>query len=336
MKRIILFPFLLILTSCSSSIGNGEMISNSRESNEISAVEGSKMKEEQILKENQNVLEEKSAISDDVVQEEMKSYSEESNWNEIDVQEEENIEIIEEIEEVSYPELPIEESAENFEQSKINFLEFSSLTYFLKKNVSPTGKVNYAKIKANLDQLGAIIRDFEENYPTPDWSKNEKLVYWINAYNVYTLKLVAPNYPVSSIKDITAKPWDKKYIQLGGSTLSLNDIEHIKIRANYNEPRIHFALNCASVSCPILLNKAFTVKSLNYQLTAMTKRFFKDPTKNDFSNPKSVKISSLFNWYKEDFVKKEGSVIQFINKYRTEQLESPKISYLEYDWNLND
>lgn len=216
------------------------------------------------------------------------------------------------------------------------FQDYSELSAFLKSHVSSTGKVNYSKIKTNISQLNSIIKSFENNYPNSDWSRNEVLVYWINAYNVYTLKLVASNYPVSSIKDITAKPWHKKFINLGGSTLSLNDIEHTKIRGHYNEPRIHFALNCASESCPVLMNKAFTTKSLYSQLTVQTKRFLNDPSKNNFSDAKNIKLSSLFDWYKDDFIKKEGSVIDFINKYRSDQLSSPNIKYMEYSWKLNN
>ncbi len=217
-----------------------------------------------------------------------------------------------------------------------NFHDYIQWNGFLTQHVSSSGKVNYSKIKADKKQLEAIISMFEKNYPTSSWSSKQKLAYWINAYNLYTLKLVSDHYPISSITKITAKPWDKKFIVLGGETLSLNDIEHKKIRAKNNEPRIHFALNCASESCPILYNKAFTAKNLSYQLTKQTKRFLADKSKNDFSDPKNIKISSIFDWYKGDFEKKEGSVVAFINKYRTEQLVDPNITYLEYLWGLNE
>ena len=216
------------------------------------------------------------------------------------------------------------------------FHDYIQWSTFLSQHVSSTGKVNYTKIKADKAQLNAIIQKFEKNYPNSSWSSKQQLAYWINAYNLYTLQFVSDHYPISSITKITAKPWDKKFIKLGGETLSLNDIEHKKIRAKNNEPRIHFALNCASESCPILYNKAFTAKNLSYQLTKQTKRFLNDKSKNDFSDPNNIKISSLFDWYKGDFVKKEGSVISFINKYRTEQLVDPTISYLEYLWGIND
>ena len=217
-----------------------------------------------------------------------------------------------------------------------NFHDYVQWSAFLTQHVSPTGKVNYTKIKADAKQLNALILLFEQNTPSSSWSSKQRLAYWINAYNLYTLKFVSDHYPTSSITKITAKPWDKKFISLGGETLSLNDIEHKKIRAKNNEPRIHFALNCASESCPMLYNKAYTAKNLSSQLTKQTKRFLADKSKNDFSDSTNIKISSIFDWYKGDFVKKEGSVISFINKYRTEQLTNPKISYLEYLWGLND
>jgi len=217
-----------------------------------------------------------------------------------------------------------------------NFHDYVQWSAFLTQHVSSSGKVNYTKIKADAKQLNAIILLFEKNYPSSSWSSKQRLAYWINAYNLYTLKFVSDHYPTSSITKITAKPWDKKFISLGGEMLSLNDIEYKKIRAKNNEPRIHFALNCASESCPMLYNKAFTAKNLSYQLTKQTKRFLADESKNDFSDSSNIKISSIFDWYKDDFVKKEGSVISFINKYRTEQLTNPKISYLEYLWGLND
>ena len=229
----------------------------------------------------------------------------------------------------------IEEAAE--EPSMVeDFHDYTSLSLFLGENVNSNGKVNYARIKSNIGDLNFLIKDFEENYPTSSWSKNEELAYWINVYNLYTLKLVASNYPITSITKITAKPWDKKFIKLGGALLSLNDVEHKKIRARYNEPRIHFALNCASQSCPKLLNTAFTSNSLNYQLTRQTKNFLKDISKNNFSNSNEIVISSLFDWYKNDFVKKEGSVVEFINKYSVEKLVKPTIKYMDYSWELND
>ena len=229
----------------------------------------------------------------------------------------------------------IKKTIEALDNAK-NFHDYSLFSQFLAQHVNSNGKVNYSRIKSNISDLNILIKDFEENYPTQSWSKNEELAYWINAYNLYTLKLVASNYPIASITKISAKPWDSKFIKLGGANLSLNDIEHKKIRARYNEPRIHFALNCASESCPKLLNTAFMSSSLNYQLTRQTKTFLEDLSKNNFSNSNEIVISSLFDWYKNDFAKKEGSVVEFINKYRSDKLKNPAIKYMDYSWELND
>ncbi|MDX2359819.1 MAG: DUF547 domain-containing protein [Crocinitomicaceae bacterium] len=217
----------------------------------------------------------------------------------------------------------------------VDFHQYQAFSKFLSAHVSLNGNVNYKKIKSDIGELNTIIEEFKSNTPQDNWSRNEKLSYWINAYNLFTLKLVTDNYPINSITSITAKPWDKKFIQLQGKTLSLNDIEHSIIRATYNEPRIHFALNCTSESCPQLLNVAFTPNQLSAQLTRQTKLFLDDPSRNDFSNPNSIKISQLFDWYRSDF-ERGGSLIDFINKYRTEKLGAPNIDYLEYSWDLND
>ena len=226
-------------------------------------------------------------------------------------------------------------NSNTLQDTNSNFHTYIKLSAFLKKHVSSAGKVNYTGIKKDMSTLNAIVKTFEQNFPKKDWSNNQKLAYWINAYNVYTLKLVAENYPVSSITKITAKPWDKKFIALGGKTYSLGEIENDILRKQFNEPKIHFALNCASQSCPVLLNTAYTANSLSTQLTVQTKKFLADKSKNDFSDPKNIQLSKIFDWYKSDFTK-NGSVIDFINKYRSTQLDNPKISYLAYSWDLNE
>ncbi len=225
------------------------------------------------------------------------------------------------------------ETSANDEAPSFNIHEYKKLNAFLGKYVS-NGHVNYASIKSNKSELMAIINEFESTSPSSSWSKNEKLCFWINAYNIFTIKLIVDNYPTTSITKITAKPWDKKFIEIDGSTYSLNGIETDIIRKKYDEPRIHFALNCASKSCPILLNKAYKPGTLNSQLTSQTKAFLNDTSKNDFSSKKSIEISSIFDWYKDDF-NSSGGVVSFINKYKGTDYDSPKISYMDYSWDLN-
>jgi len=228
----------------------------------------------------------------------------------------------------------IKTSSEEEVDSTYNFHDYEDYNAFLQKFVYPSGKVKYADIKANKATMNEIVKEFESNTPQSDWSRNEKLAYWINVYNLYTIKLVVDNYPTSSIKNIAGgKPWDKKFIPIGGKTYSLNNVENDIIRPRFKEPRIHFAVNCASKSCPVLLNKAYKPSKLSAQLTYQTKRFLKDTSKNQFSG-NTAKLSKIFSWYKEDFTR-NGTVIDFINKYRSEKLNNPKISYLEYSWSLN-
>lgn len=215
-----------------------------------------------------------------------------------------------------------------------NIHEYTKLNAFLRKYVTSDGHVKYSSIKANKSELDEIINEFQSTTPESSWSRNEKLAFWINAYNIFTIQLVVDNYPTTSITKITAKPWEKKFVKIGGTTYSLGGIENDVIRKKYNEPRVHFALNCASESCPSLLNKAYMPNTLTSQLTAQTKVFLNDSSKNKLESSKSVELSKIFEWYKEDFTA-DGGVIAFINKYSGKDLKSPKITYLEYSWDLN-
>tara|TARA_B110000285_G_C14996039_1_gene548861 strand:- start:127 stop:1017 length:891 start_codon:yes stop_codon:yes gene_type:complete len=214
-----------------------------------------------------------------------------------------------------------------------NYTEYNS---FLTDHVASSGKVSYSKIKQNISQLEHILTFIEINSPEDNWSKNQKLSYWINSYNAYTLYFVAKQFPVNSIIDINTKPWDVKFIPSQNGLISLNDIEHKKIRAKFNEPRIHFSLNCASQSCPQLLNRAFKAGTLNNQLENQTHNFLNDSSRNNFSDSSNIKISSLFDWYKDDFSKNGQNVISFIQKYISPISSDAKIQFMEYSWDLND
>ena len=220
------------------------------------------------------------------------------------------------------------------EEEAYNFHAYAKLSTLLSSYVTYGGKVNYASIKANKSQLEDITKEFESNFPGTGWSSAQKLTYWINAYNVYTIKLIVDNYPTSSITNITAKPWHKSFIKLNGKTYSLNQIENDIIRKQFNEPRIHFALNCASKSCPVLLNMAYTPSTVYAKMTSQTKRFLNDSSKNTYGD-KEVQISQIFDWYGADFNKGGKTIFDFMNKYRTEQLDKQKITYQEYSWDLN-
>jgi hypothetical protein len=201
--------------------------------------------------------------------------------------------------------------------------------------VSKDGKVDYPGLVKAKELMNQAIQHFKDNQPESNWSDNQKLAYWINAYNLFTLKLVCDNYPVKSIRDIAGgKPWDKAFIPLEGKTLSLNDIENNIIRKRFNEPRIHFAVNCASVSCPKLLNKPYTKDNLSTLLTEQTKAYLADKNENILGS-KAIEISNIFNWYKEDFTS-SGGAIAFINKYSSVKIDpKAKVTFKDYNWNLN-
>ena len=134
----------------------------------------------------------------------------------------------------------------------------------LKKFVSETGKVNYNSWKNSIYDVESYLEALKDHPPQEFWPKNDIMAYWINAYNVLTVQLILQNYPLKSIKDLK-DPWGRKVIEIEGKSYSLGDIEHEVLR-KMNEPRIHFAINCASVSCPKLLNEAFNSLKLEQQL----------------------------------------------------------------------
>lgn len=208
--------------------------------------------------------------------------------------------------------------------------EHSFWNALLQTFVTNEGLVDYEGIKRNVSRLDEYLDMLENNPVQPDWSNNEKLAYWINAYNAYTVKMIVKNYPVGSIRDLHGgETWDVKWIELGGEKLSLNNIEHDIIRKEFDEPRIHFAVVCAALSCPPLANEAFTASNLKSLLEKRTTSFINNPK---FNKTGEGKISEIFNWYGKDF----GDVRAYVNKYAKQDLPSGKdISFLDYDWGLN-
>lgn len=213
----------------------------------------------------------------------------------------------------------------------------------LKKHVDDKGMVNYAAIQKDSNALNKYLDLLSKNHPNDkNWSKDQQLAYWINAYNAFTVKLIIRHYPLNSIKDIGSSikipfvntPWDVKFIHIEDETYDLNNLEHGIIRKQFEEPRIHFALVCAAVSCPRLRNEAFTAEKLDKQLEAEAKYFVNNPNKNKIT-AESAQLSKLFSWYKGDFTKKM-SLVEYINQYSTVKIsEKTDIDHLDYFWELN-
>ena len=225
------------------------------------------------------------------------------------------------------------------EEAKIKIVDaiktfnHNSWNDLLQKYVSSRGNVNYKDFKTDETKLDDYLVLLSKNKPSSSSSKNEKLAYWINAYNAFTIKLILDNYPIKSIKDIK-KPWDKEFITIDGESISLSHIEH-EILRKMNEPRIHFAIVCASVSCPKLQNTAFKSSTIETQLTTASKEFLADPSRNNIAQNR-IEISKIFSWFSSDF-KQNGSLIDFLNKYSEIAIsQKASKSYKDYNWNLNE
>jgi hypothetical protein len=201
----------------------------------------------------------------------------------------------------------------------------------LKTYVSNEGAVNYTALKSKKKEIETIINAYSKIKPST-FSKDEQLAFYINVYNLHTIYKIVSKMPVKSIKNLdNGKPWDVKNIVVNSTKYSLNDIENNIIRPNYKDARIHFALNCGALSCPSLLNEAYTGTKLVTQMDSQTKKFINNKKYNSISGTK-LNLSKIFDWYKVDF----GNVCDFLNKYCSVKInQNASITYMDYDWNLN-
>ncbi len=204
---------------------------------------------------------------------------------------------------------------------------------FFKENVK-NGRVAYKSIKENqaaLDELLVLAKDLTVSKS----DASEYQAFWINSYNLLVINGIVENYPIKSPLD---KPgfFDKTKHDIGGTSITLNDIENKLLRKNFpKEARFHFVLVCGGLGCPPIINEAYMPSNLDAQLERQTKLALNDPNFIQV-NKNKVKISQIFEWYKGDF-EHEGKVTDFINKYKSEKLpEKVKVSYYPYDWTLNE
>ena len=210
----------------------------------------------------------------------------------------------------------------------------------LRTHVDKNGKANYRGFYSDGDKLDRYLASLTLRYPGANWSNNERLAYWINAYNAFTIQLINKHYPIKSIKDIKDglpmidSPWDIKFFKIGKVTFDLNTIEHEILRKQFNDSRIHFAINCASKSCPKLRNEAFVADHIDRQLEEQSIDFLSDTTKNIIT-VNETKLSKIFDWFESDF-NQQGSVKTFIKSKIPNFNTSNRIRYLNYDWSLNE
>lgn len=222
-------------------------------------------------------------------------------------------------------------SCNNLNAQVVNTFFQKSESFF--KSVVEGGKVNYSSIandKKDIEDLTNLISQISPEKLTP----LERKAFLINAYNILVINGVVSNYPITSTQKVNGFFETIKH-QIGDNKWSLNEIENNQIRKEYNDPRIHFVLNCAALSCPPVTNYAYFPNLLDRQLDAQTTLALNDSSFIYKKNGKNY-ISNIFKWYKSDFTEK-GSVIDFINQYRIQKL-NPEIRtvHYPYDWSIND
>lgn len=197
--------------------------------------------------------------------------------------------------------------------------------------VTPGGYVDYNGFKDDND-FQKCLKFFASEVPNEKWTREAQMAYWMNVYNAFTVKLVTEHYPIESIKEIE-EPWKQTFITLDGNDYSLDQIEHEILRPTFKDPRIHFGINCASFSCPVLPNRAHRAENLDESLDKLTRDFLNDIHRNRISGRKAA-VSQLFEWFAEDF-ESAGGVRAFIEKYRGKIDPKLELSYIKYNWNLN-
>lgn len=248
--------------------------------------------------------------------------------------------------------------AEGFDHSH------AAWTALLKKHVvtidgGKSSKVRYAGMAIDRPALKAYLGALSSvSAPAFDaFGKEQRMAFLINAYNAFTVELILTRYPkLVSIKDLGSlvrSPWKQKFVPLLGSTMSLDGIEHdmLRARGQFDDPRIHFAVNCASIGCPALREEAFVAERLDAQLDEQTLRFMSDRSRNRWSAANQrLEVSKIFDWYAEDFRlghKGIASALAFYARHADQLADAPAdrerirtqraaVAFLDYDWKLND
>lgn len=239
----------------------------------------------------------------------------------------------------------------------------------LARFVNDRGLVDYRGLKSHTSELEAFAASLSGLKPEVlnSWSDQERIAFWINAYNALTLEVILRNYPIkssvvrsvvypkNSIRQIPAV-WDNFRFVIAGREMSLNDIEHATLRAKFHEPRIHVALVCAALSCPPLRNEPYTAQKLDFQLDDQARKFLRSPRGFRIDRNKSkVYPSSIFKWFPEDFLGNYGTsaefagksasqrvVLNFVSRYVSDSDRdfllhgTYQIEYLDYDWSIDE
>lgn len=211
------------------------------------------------------------------------------------------------------------------------------------RRVLRDGWVDYGALAKDHTDLDRYLAASASARPD-EWPRGEQIAFWVNVYNARVLDGVIRRPGLKSVLDvrkvlgIPTLGFFRERRVTAGARRSLDDIEHRILRARYAEPRLHFVLNCASVSCPVLPERALAAATLEADLESATRRFLADSTRNRIHGPRGMELSAIFKWYAEDFRKSHGSVEAFVHGHLSPGvalIPEQTITYLDYDWALN-
>ncbi|MBA3269897.1 MAG: DUF547 domain-containing protein [Acidobacteria bacterium] len=234
----------------------------------------------------------------------------------------------------------------------------------LLRSVVREPRVDYAALKADRDRLDRVVGTFAGPSQSEEqtWAREQRMAFWINAYNALTLKAIVDHYPIragvftrlprNSIRQIDGV-WTTLRWTVAGRTVTLDDIEHKILRPTFGDARVHFALNCASVSCPLLAGEPYRADTLDASLDTAARRYLASP-EGLRVEASTLRVSSIFKWYGEDFIAQYsalvpqggdaqqrailGAIVRFGPQDAAERARTgrPRIEYLNYNWSLND
>ncbi|MCP3967586.1 MAG: DUF547 domain-containing protein [Lentisphaerae bacterium] len=220
---------------------------------------------------------------------------------------------------------------------------------FLRKYVITDQKANinlvkYSSVtKSDVQKLENYLKAMQK-IDISNYNRKVQFAYWVNLYNALTVKLILDNYPVSSITKIKSGwfsfgPWNKKIATVESERITMNDIEHRILRPIWKDNRVHYALNCASISCPNLQTRAFTAKNRDKLLNAAVDAYINSPRAISFKNG-DLFLSSIYDWYYSDFAKDEKHLIKYLAEHAKKDIAAKLIHFkgnirYDYNWNLN-
>lgn len=239
------------------------------------------------------------------------------------------------------PQVDLEETYADLEGDAV--FDHSAFSRLLAEHVDAEGRVDYGALADHSDALDDYVASLAAA-PWEEMGRDERLALLINAYNAFTLRLILDHYPIDSIKSIPAdERWEAERWELPTGRFSLNQIEHEIIRPNFREPRIHFALVCAAVGCPVLRREAYTGPRLDRQLEEQARFTHAHEGWVRYQRGAEViRLTRLYDWYGGDFEQVAGSVLAYVAQYRADLAtdlaagHEPQIRFLDYDWSLND